>query len=234
MGIDPRSARAGVVVGLEAEARIARRLGLPVEIGGGGAAGAETAAARLVAAGARGLISFGLCGGLMPGLKAGALLVPGAILHEDGSRHQTDAELNAWLGGATPHVMLAATRIVSRAAEKSERWQATGATAVDLESGAVARAAVRHGLPYACLRAVCDIAEDDLPAAAIVSLDSAGRIRIGAVVWSVISQPGQLGALIALAANAAAARQTLKNRVRRVGALPPQAFQLAEGGEQSP
>ncbi len=51
--------RLGVITGLEAEARLARRLGR-TEPGGGTPAGAEAAAERLVAAGATALISFGL------------------------------------------------------------------------------------------------------------------------------------------------------------------------------
>ena len=208
---------AGVVVGLEAEARIARRLGLPVEIGGGDAAGAEAATRRLIAAGARGLISFGLCGGLDPDLKAGDLLVPGEILCEDGERFETDSELNFYLGGATPHVVLGAGGLLSRASAKLRRWQTTGASAVDLESGAVARAAVRHGVPHACLRAVCDAAGDSLPPAAITALDPSGRIRIAAVAWSVLSHPGQILALIGLAAKAGLARRALGQRVSKVG-----------------
>lgn len=207
-----------MVVGLEAEARIARWLGLPVEVGGGGAEGATVAAGRLVASGAHALISFGLCGGLRPDLTAGELLVPTVILCDDGARFETNAALNSYLGGATPHIMLAGSRILSRACEKAAMWRETGAAAVDLESGAVARAAVAHGLAHACLRAVCDPAGDDLPPAAVAALDGAGRIRGGAVAWSVLSHPSQLGALIALAANAAAARRALMRRVRIIAA----------------
>jgi hypothetical protein len=58
-----------IVVGLKAEALLARRLGVPVMIGGGTAAGAEMAARRAVAEGATALVSFGLAGGLDPSLR---------------------------------------------------------------------------------------------------------------------------------------------------------------------
>ena len=75
-----------IVVGLRAEALLARRLGVPVVIGGGTAAGAEAAARRaVVAAGATALVSFGLAGGLDPGLRPGALVVPTAVLCGDRS-----------------------------------------------------------------------------------------------------------------------------------------------------
>jgi adenosylhomocysteine nucleosidase len=69
-----------IVVGLRAEARIARALGVPVAIGGGTAAGAERAARHLVAENTKALISFGLAGGLDPALAAGTILVPHTVI----------------------------------------------------------------------------------------------------------------------------------------------------------
>src|SRR6516225_2825676 len=102
----------GVVVGLAAEARIARRIGWQVAIGGGTATGAEAAANALVEQGCIGLISFGLAGGLDPALRPGALVVPSAVLAGD-NRYTADADLSHILGGATPHLMLGADVIVA-------------------------------------------------------------------------------------------------------------------------
>ncbi len=81
----------GIVVGLEAEARIAAPLGL-VEIGGGTARGAEEAVIRLLHQGVEGLLSFGFAGGLSPVLRPGHLLVPDTVV-VDGMQLQTDAAL---------------------------------------------------------------------------------------------------------------------------------------------
>lgn len=69
-----------LIVGLQAEAKIARRSGWPVFVGGGSASGAERAAQAAVAAGASALVSFGLAGGLMPGLTPGSVIVANRIL----------------------------------------------------------------------------------------------------------------------------------------------------------
>ena len=85
----------------------------------------------------------------------------------------------------------------------------TGASAVDLESGAVARVAQRHRLPFAVLRAVCDPAQRTLPPAALAALDSGGGIRLARVLRSVIARPWQIPALLRLALDAASARRAI-------------------------
>lgn len=222
-----------VVVGLAAEARIARRLGLAVAIGGGTASGAEVAARRMVRAGAVGLISFGLAGGLDPALRPGAIVIASGVLCQaDGGasadangvarpmrRFATDTALSSRLGGATGHIMLGSDMIVTRADAKRTLWQTTGAAAVDVESGAVARVATEHGLPFAVLRAICDPAERDLPPAALIALDRRGAIGLARVTASVVARPSQMSALMALAADAAAARRSLRAAVVAVGRI---------------
>ncbi len=204
-----------VVVGLRAEARLARMLRLRVAVGGGTASGAVVAVARAVADGASALLSFGLAGGLDPAARPGLLLVPASVLC-DGHWHAADPALLAWLGGATPHRLLAADAPAVSAGDKQRLWQDTGATALDLETCAVVRAAVAHRLPFAVLRAVCDPAEHDLPPAALAALDAGGTIGLARVAWSVARQPAQVPALLRLAADAAAARRALARRVRQV------------------
>ena len=210
--------RPGIVVGLAAEARLARGLGCAAAIGGGTEAGAEQAAARLIAGGATALISFGLAGGLDPALRPGTIIVPAAVF-ADGTTLATDPGLNARLGGTTAHLLLATAQVLATAAEKQARWTDTGAAAADMESGAVARAAAGHGLPFAVLRAICDPAERDLPPAALAALNHRGAIGLGRVAASVARHPAQIPALLALARDAAAARRALADRVRSCGAL---------------
>ncbi|HET9017977.1 MAG TPA: hypothetical protein VFN46_00225 [Acetobacteraceae bacterium] len=202
----------GLVTGLPAEARVAAPLGA-VEAGGGLPAGAAAAAGRLVAGGATALVSFGLCGGLDPSLRAGTLLVPRRV--RDGAEEfPTDASLSSALGGWSCEALAAAGAPVASRAAKRALFLASGAGGVDLESGAVARVAARHGLPFAVLRAVCDPATLDLPPLALVALDAGGRIRLRPMAASLLGRPGQIGALVTLARDAAMARGAL---VRRVG-----------------
>jgi adenosylhomocysteine nucleosidase len=205
----------GVVVGLATEARIARRAGWRVAIGGGTAAGATAAAIALIEQGCTGLISFGLAGGLDPALRPGALVVPSAVIAGE-VRHATDAALSHILGGMTPHTVAGADAIVAGIAAKRALRKLTGAAAVDLESGAVARTATTRGLPFAVLRAICDPADCALPPAALLALDAGGEVSAWRVLASLAAHPAQIPALFALARDAAAAKRSLAARIRQV------------------
>jgi adenosylhomocysteine nucleosidase len=207
--------RIGAVVGLATEARIARRTGWAVAVGGGTAAGAASAAIALAEQGCTGLISFGLAGGLDPALRRGTLIVPSAVIAGDAS-HATDPTLSRMLGGTTPHALFGADAIVASVAAKRVLRERTGAAAVDLESAAVARIADGRGIPFAVLRAICDPADRALPPAAQVALDAGGEVSIWRVLASIAMHPAQLPALLALAADAASAKRSLVARVRQI------------------
>jgi adenosylhomocysteine nucleosidase len=134
--------------------------------------------------------------------------MPATVLSGD-DRFAADAALAQRFGGLTEHTLLAGTFVVADTAGKAELRGATGAHAVDLESGAVARVATEHGLPFAVIRAVCDPATRNLPPAALLALDSSGAIGFSAVIGSVCRNPAQIPALIALGLDAARARRSL-------------------------
>jgi len=161
------------------------------------------------------LISFGLAGGLDPALSPGAVIVPSAVV-TCGKRYTADANLSHMLGGATEHVVLGADGIVASVEEKRRLYNETGAAAVDIESGAVARTAAEHDIPFAVLRAVCDPADRSLPPAALTAIDARGGINVWRLLGSVGTHPTQLPALLALAAAAVAAKRALAERINLV------------------
>ena len=145
-----------VVVGMAFEARIAAGLGIPVICGGDG----KHLAADLthaMAAGCGGLISFGVAGGLAPGLKPGSCVIGSSVLDGDVTR-PTDARWSQRLMRMIPGSVLGAIAGVGEplafASEKQELHEKTGALIVDMESHVVARAAAQHGVPVAAIRVV--------------------------------------------------------------------------------
>lgn len=214
------------VTGLAAEAVIARRIGWRAVATGGDPARSMAAAVRLIAEGASGLVSFGICGGLDPVLASGSLLLPLAVRDESGARLPVDpvghrgvaaALAQAGLTAATGDILGAAAIVAT--AERKRALHAAGAIAADLESHLVARAAVAAGVPFMVLRAVADPAAHGLPPAALVGLDAEGRAALGPVLASLLRHPAQLPALLRIAGETTAALRAL----RRVAAALRQA-----------
>ena len=188
-------------------------------IGGGGAAGAATAAESL-APNVQALVSFGLAGGLDPALRPGQVIVP-AIVIDGPASWQTDPTLTEALGGATPGLLIGGGTVIASAIAKRAAFASTGAQAVDLESAAVARAAAHHALPFAALRAIADPAHRSLPQAALAALGPNGQIALVRVIRTALRHPAELPALIALAADTARARRALLGRLRAAPGLHP-------------
>jgi hopanoid-associated phosphorylase len=209
-----------VVVGMAFEARIAAGLGVPVICGGDG----KHLAADLthaMAAGCGGLISFGVAGGLAPGLRPGSCVIGSSVLDGDVTL-PTDARWSQRLMRMIPGSVLGAIAGVCEplafASEKQELHERTGALIVDMESHVVARAAAQHGVPVAAIRVVVDPVTRTIPRSALAGTRADGTIDPLAVVRSLIRYPRDLAGLIRMSFDARAARATL---VRGSGLLGP-------------
>jgi adenosylhomocysteine nucleosidase len=189
-----------------------------VRIGGGSRSGAQDAVEWLAAHAVRAVISFGLAAGLDPALAPGALLVPRVVI-AGGRRLACDPALTSALGGTTMDSIYDAWRVISSVADKQQIRRESGADALDMESGAVALVCARLGIPFAVLRAVCDPADRALPPIALAALDQGGEIGILRVAGAALLRPWQVPGLLALGRDAAAARNSLRATVARVGPL---------------
>jgi adenosylhomocysteine nucleosidase len=213
-------AKIGFVTGLTAEARWLRNAGFMIKVGGGTPYGAELAAEALAKDGAQGLISFGLAGGLKPGLVAGSIVVPTAVL--EGNRvYPADYALLSFLGGSTGAPIYAGQKIAESAHDKALIYRRARPDAIDLESGAVARVAQARGLPFAVLRAVADPWDADLPPAAMIALKDDGGLDLLGVARSIARRPWQIKGLLALGRAAKLARGALMGRLEK---LPERTF----------
>jgi hypothetical protein len=96
------------------------------------------------------LVSFGLAGGLHDELECGTVLDATRVVDVDGSVLWEGGPLG--VSGARTGTILAADRIVDDPAERRSLHSRTGADAVDMESGPLARSGRLSG----CLRAVSD------------------------------------------------------------------------------
>jgi adenosylhomocysteine nucleosidase len=126
---------------MSVEERLAKRLGPTVRLGLGAANGIP-AEGRLV--------SFGIAGALRPGLEIGTVIDATRVVDEDGTV--------LWEGGplgvrpARTGTILGAARIIDDPSERERLHRSSGADAVDMESGPLARTGRLAG----CIRAISD------------------------------------------------------------------------------
>ncbi len=208
-----------VVVGLAFEARIAKASGLPVICGGNGGR-LLPALHEAITVGCRGLISFGVAGGLAPHLKPGTCIVASGVVSPAG-RHATDRywsqSLLQAMPGAVSGLLAGAASPVASPEAKRALHRETGALAVDTETHVVAGAAAHHGLPLAAIRVVCDPAKRGLPDLALSAIRADGSTDIPALLRALLRRPDQVPGLLQIALDARCARTTLLECGRLLG-----------------
>jgi len=179
----------------------------------------------------RGIISFGVAGGLALGLRPGDWVVASAIVATDVTR-ATDAmwsrRLCDTIEGASYAPIIGVDAPIAEPATKRELRRTTGAAAVDMESHVVARLAAAHGLAFAALRVIVDPADRAIPPAALVGMGGGARADGAAVLRDLVARPAQLSRLVRISLDAFIARSEML-RVRRL--LGPH-FGLTELGHR--
>ena len=222
--------RLGVIVGLPQEAAILKRvLGKATPLlacAGARPARAAQGAAKLIAGGAKILLSFGFAGGLDPRLRPGDIVVGAGVVGPDGRMRETDDALAQRICAAlddagcrwSAGLVAGADQVLATIAAKQALGARTGAVIVDMESHAVAAA----GLPFAVLRVVVDPAERALPASVLTAFDSSGHVNVVPLIAGLLRHPREIGALLALAGDNGPARKGL----RRAAAAAGCAFEL--------
>jgi adenosylhomocysteine nucleosidase len=215
-----------VVCALAAEAR---HLGpgdqTLVAVSGMGLEAGAASARALIQAGAGALVSWGMAGGLDPGLTPGAILLPFEVCSLEGASIETATSWRQRLAAAigarvvTGRLLTSATAIGS-IADKARLFRQTGAAAVDMESLAVAEVARAHHLPFLAVRVIVDSASDALPRVVTAAANHKGHLDLWRLMAALAREPAELAPLIRLAQRYRAANRSLA-AVARVGALAP-------------
>jgi adenosylhomocysteine nucleosidase len=142
-----------------------------------------------------GIINTGFCGALDPSLRIGDVVVWGDV--PCGARF-TSGEISS------------SDRVVVTAVEKRALREKTGAIAAEMEAGAVKKAADKWGVPFYCVRAVSDTANEDMPLDFNLYRDSAGRFSLPKIALAAMSRPFiRIPALRRLEANCNVASESL-------------------------
>ncbi len=210
-----------VAAGMDFEARLAEGPGIAVVYGQSRCEFRD----RLLGyaqMGCCGFISFGVAGGLAPWLRPGDTVVASAVVTASGILRTCLAWSKSLLQ-ALPHArhlpVFGAETAIQSVSEKETIWKATGAGAVDVESGLAAEIATQYGLPFAALRVVLDPAHRTLPPSALAGARDDGKTDPIAVFRSLLTRPQDLPSLVLLAGDARKANRALLRSRQALGPL---------------
>ena len=204
------------VVGLAIEARIAGTAAMIAD-------GDRTAflLRDAIQQGVRGIISFGVCGGLDPKLRPGKVVIASSVLAGKDEAYPSDhlwaEELLRMIPGAGYSPIAGVPSPMTSFEERRHFHATTGAVAADMESQIVARIAAEFRIPFAACRVVLNPAHRILPRAALIKIGPAGKPRLRKIGSSVVNDPRQLPRLSRLAVDAVIAVLALRSAKQRLG-----------------
>ena len=198
--IDPRPVL--IVTGLVQEARIAAGPGMVVICSSSDPRQLRALLTVFDPSTIRGVISFGVAGGLDPSLKPGDIVLATEVVAGDGR----------WLAGLSLNEevianlalkrrvvrggLAGAEEVIVARARKAALWLQTGAAAVDMESHIAAAYAADAGLPFAALRVISDSAHRSLPTLAKTAIRPDGKVDLRKILSGVVRDPSAVSALV--------------------------------------
>jgi hopanoid-associated phosphorylase len=207
-----------VATGFNREVQTIRQSGVVVVAGGGDPIGLR-AKLEQAAAGAAGIVSYGMTGALADGLAIGDWVVgdriAGAIEME--CDPAWTAALLAKLPGARKGGFFADGRMIDTVAEKLALGERHNALAVDMESHVAAAVAAERGLPFAIVRCVSDGARHLLPHAITVSMRPDGDVNTRAMFASLAKRPAQIADVARTTAGFTKAMRELQRGAAMIG-----------------
>lgn len=209
-----------VVVGLAFEARIARTCKGATICCRRGDAAARAMAEALDSPACRGVVSFGIAGGLDHRLPSGTHLVASRVITPEGTVPTHEGWSRSLVNSSDDALhapILGTDQVVVDPHEKSALFASTGAVAVDTESHITALMARERELPFTCVRIVADPAHRRVPNAAMQGLRADGRAYPAGVARALLRRPHETPALLAIARDTWRARRTLARAIALAG-----------------
>ncbi|MDP9127798.1 MAG: hypothetical protein M3N08_06040 [Pseudomonadota bacterium] len=186
----------GILCGLESEAAIARKIpASDVACAAARPGQARALAQKLVEKGARHLVSFGVAGGLKPGLPVGALILATHVVSLKG-RWECDKPWNAAFAARHPVVQLGGVwgseMLVPTADDKRALYEGSACVIVDMESQCAAEIASAARLPFTVVRAVCDTAAMHVPPVVMAAISEDGSVDARRAITHLARRPREI------------------------------------------
>lgn len=133
------------------------------------------------------VISTGFCGALDPALGAGEVFVATSVA-APGAPDAMDARSPDCARPCATGRLLSVDRVIQTAKEKRSLGS-LGASAVEMEAAAVGARAARWGVPFYCIRAVTDLAQEDFRMDFNALRARDGRLSKVRVAWAALRRP---------------------------------------------
>jgi adenosylhomocysteine nucleosidase len=156
-----------------------------VAAGVGARCAASAVDAALAGFPADAVVSAGFCGALDDELEVGDVVVGSAVTAGGRTFEARTVE------STRPHRtggIVSIDHVAQTAAEKA-KLRATGAIAVEMEAGGVAERAASRGLPFYCVKAVTDLASEDMANDLNSALRPDGHFDTMVILRSSLQQP---------------------------------------------
>ena len=176
----------------------------------------EAGAYQLIAKGADALVSFGIAGGIAPGVQAGMLVLASTVIDGEKKFKASDVWRNSLKKllpsdiNVSEGSIVGVDKMVASQDAKRQLFEATGAIACDMETHSMARVAVATGVPFIVVRAISDPAWRDIPNWILSCLTSDGEVDYWRLSLAQLSHPWRLPALMVLAGNSKKAFVSLR------------------------
>lgn len=138
------------------------------------------------------MVSTGFCGALDPGLRAGEIVVADCV--QAGERC-FPAAVPSCISAISTNFRRGAVVSQDRIAqtiEEKRQLRSSGAAAVEMEAAAVAERAGRAGVPFFCVRAVSDTAQEGFDLDFNAMRDAQGRFRVSRILLAALARPFRL------------------------------------------
>lgn len=211
----------GIVCGLKSEANAVRlsmkaagvdATSVRIGVSGANADRAEEITQAFLEDGAVAIVSAGLCGGLDPNLKTGAVVLGERVVSAQGDIVIADKRLSAAADKFKPqHVAIfGSDEIVNSVERKQALFRRYAAETVDMESHGAARAAAKAGIPFIAIRVVADGHDRALPKAAMRAVTPSGGVNVLNVLFDCVKEPQQFEQIAALGRDSGAATEALR------------------------
>lgn len=131
--------------------------------------------------------SVGYCGGTLPHWKRGDVLL-GSEVADRGSGERFPCWMPERNGAPPSGRILTVERVIGAASEK-RGFGESGVDAVEMEASAVARFALQNGLRFFALKAVSDVAEEDLEIDFNRAAREDGSVDAGSILMQALHRP---------------------------------------------